>query len=51
MEPAFDLAPILVEHGRLLVTFLKAEWAARFEATARWQVDQAGRLTCDEHRV
>ena len=51
IEPAFDLATVLPEHGRLLVTLIEAEWAARLEASAGRQVDQARRLPGDEHRV
>src|SRR5687767_15418216 len=51
VQPALHFASILSEHGWSLVALFKAEGATRCETTALRQVDQAWRLTRDEHRV
>src|SRR5262245_59909933 len=51
IQPAFHLAAIIAKHGWFFITFVKTEWAARLETTARWEGDQTWRLTGDEHRV
>ncbi len=51
IQPTLDLAPVLVDYGRFLVALLKTERTTRRKATSLGQIDQAGWLTGDEHRV
>src|SRR5512141_2166976 len=48
VQPALDLAPVLLEDRRLLVAACKAEGAAIGEAATLRQIDQAGRAPGNE---
>ena len=51
IQPALDLSAIPAKHGWFLVTLVETEGTARRETASGWQVNQAGRLASDKHRI